>query len=478
VYDKKEWFGDRWDPLEYGRDFDPARPFFGQFAALMKDVPRMSIVQQGTMENSDYCNRASNDKNCYLLTSANYDEDCYYASAINDCKNCVDGYNIHRCQLCYECHDCYDCYGSGWLEECSGCSESFFLKNCVGCKNCLFCTSLHQKQFCIFNKQYSEAEYRTQLQATQLGSAKMIGVLQGKFDEIKRTMIAKQYFGTKNEGSSGNYLDGCKNARMCFESRELEDCAYVQTALIAKDCMDFSHWGRNVELVYETHGVGYNCRNMLFMNESWDNNDSLLYSDQCMHSRHLFGCSGMRYKEHCILNKQYTKEEYESLVPKIIAHMRKTGEWGEFFPVTLSPFAYNETLAQDFFPLLRAEVLTRTWQWHDDTDAKDQYLGSAVQLPDVITDVPDDIVKQILRCSVTGKPYKIIPQELAFYRQMGVPVPRKCPDQRHKERMTLRNPRKLWSRKCAKCHKQMDTSYAPERPETVYCEGCYLATVY
>jgi hypothetical protein len=27
-------------------------------------------------------------------------------------------------------------------------------------------------------------------------------------------------------------------------------------------------------------------------------------------------------KEYCILNKQYTKEEYEILVPKIIEHMK------------------------------------------------------------------------------------------------------------------------------------------------------------
>jgi len=31
--------------------------------------------------------------------------------------------------------------------------------------------------------------------------------------------------------------------------------------------------------------------------------------------------------KYCILNKQYSKEEYEELVPKIIEHMQKTGEW-------------------------------------------------------------------------------------------------------------------------------------------------------
>jgi hypothetical protein len=478
VYEKKEWFSDRWDPLEYGRPYDFSRPFVEQFAALLRDAPRMSIVQQGTMENSDYCNRASNDKNCYLLTSANYNEDCYYASAINDCKNCVDGYNIQRCQLCYECHDCYDCYAAGWLEECSGCTESFFLKNCIGCRNCLFCTGLHQKQYCIFNKQYTREEYEAELRQTSLTSAQAIDVLKRKFDEIKRLMIVKHSFGTRNEASAGNYLDGCRNARMCFESRELEDCAYVQTVLMAKDCMDFSHWGRNVELIYETHGVGYGCRNLLFVNESWDQDEDLIYCDQCMHSRHLFGCTGLRYKEFCVFNKQYSKQEYEKLVPEIIGHMRRTKEWGEFYPVSMSPFAYNETLAQDFFPIEREAVLARGWQWHEEEVQANQYLGPDYEVPDDIVEVSDDITKKVLRCAVTGKPYKIIPQELKFYREMGIPIPCKCPDQRHLERMALRNPRKLWKRTCAKCQKEIQTTYAPERPEIVYCEECYLATVY
>ena len=96
----------------------------------------------------------------------------------------------------------------------------------------------------------------------------------------------------------------------------------------------------------------------------------------------------------------------------------------------------------------------------------------------MIADVSDDIVKHILTCEITGKPYKIIPQELKFYREMNLPIPRKCPDQRHKERMALRNPRKLWSRKCKKCGKEMQTTYAPERQEIVYCEECYLKEIY
>ena len=95
----------------------------------------------------------------------------------------------------------------------------------------------------------------------------------------------------------------------------------------------------------------------IFSMDIWPNIQYVLYSDSCSSSNHLFGCIGLRNKSYCILNKQYTKEEYEVLVPRIIEHMMKTGEWGEFFPATLSPFGYNETVAMEYFPLSREAVL-------------------------------------------------------------------------------------------------------------------------
>jgi hypothetical protein len=158
--------------------------------------------------------------------------------------------------------------------------------------------------------------------------------------------------------------------------------------------------------------------------------------------------------------------------------MRKTGEWGEFFPVQLSPFAYNETVAHESFPLSKEHVEERGWKWREEEDDRQQYLGPNIEVPIDISAVSDDITKHILECEVTGKPYKVIPQELKFHRDMGIPLSRTCPDQRHKERMAQRNPRKLWDRACMKCQKAISTTYSPDRPEIVYCDECYLSTVY
>ncbi len=84
----------------------------------------------------------------------------------------------------------------------------------------------------------------------------------------------------------------------------------------------------------------------------------------------------------------------------------------------------------------------------------------------------------MLQCEITGKPFKIIPQELVFYIENSVPIPTKHPDQRRKERMSLRNPQKFYERTCSECNKNILTTYPPERPEKVVCEECYRKLVF
>ena len=70
--------------------------------------------------------------------------------------------------------------------------------------------------------------------------------------------------------------------------------------------------------------------------------------------------------------------------------------------------------------------------------------------------------------------------EFKFYKRMNLPLPRLCPNCRHYERLKQRNPLRLWHRKCMKegCQNEFETSYAPDRPEIIYCERCYQQEVY
>lgn len=160
--------------------------------------------------------------------------------------------------------------------------------------------------------------------------------------------------------------------------------------------------------------------------------------------------------------------------------MQSTGEWGEFLPPFLSNCGYNESTAQLYYPLKKEEALQLGFNWSEyiPPDPKADKIISANQLPDNIDKIPEDVINWAIRCEVTGKPFKITKQEYRFYKDHNLPVPRRIWLQRHIDRLSQRNPRKLWKRECGKCSKAIDTAYAPDRPETVFCEECYLKEVY
>ena len=242
--------------------------------------------------------------------------------------------------------------------------------------------------------------------------------------------------------------------------------------------MDVCHT-TDAELGYDSLSLGYGSYNALFTHGSWGSKN-LLYCDIIQTGSDMCGCVCMKPGRYCVLNRQYTQKEYGELVPRVIELMRKNGEWGEFFPAGVAPFAYNETTAHMFFPLTPSEARKRGFPWKEE---KQEQLSvsrtiPAEKLPASIDDVPDDILNWAVTCEATGRPFKIVRQELDLYRRMKLPVPHFHPDERHRQRMALRNPRRLWSRSCMKCRKPVETTYAPERPEIVYCEECYLQEVY
>ena len=469
VYDQDAFWGDQWDPLAYGRSFDFSRPFFGQFHELFLKVPRISLINKDH-ENSEYCNFSLRNKNSYLLFTCYGCEDSFYCNRSQMSRSICDCANVESCELCYEVVDSDRCYHCQYLQNCSNCFDCFLGYNLRGCRDCFACYNLQNAQYCVGNVRYTKGKYEELVRQLRQD----MKLVRKNFEERKREMPRKYMDAINTENCTGNAIINSRNARVCYEVIGVQDCAYVANATSMKDAVDVNNDDRS-ELVYEA--VGSEANTMHCFNDiCWFDHD-ILYCSLCFHCEHCFGCSGLKHKKYCILNKQYSKEEYEELVPRIIAHMRQTQEWGEFFPTKYSPFGYNETMAQDYYPLSQKEAEKRGWKWCADGEGQ-SYLGPEVTVPDTIEQSDESLCGKILRCTVSGKPYKIIPKEFAFYRQMGIPPPKKCFEQRMLERMALRNPRHLWKRTCMKCKKPIETTYAPERPETVYCENCYLQEVY
>lgn len=475
AYEPEYWWSDKWNAKDYGQYFDSTKSFFEQFQNLFLQVPKMSLLVDGN-ENSYYVNQSGWDKNCYLCFSADHNEDSFYSQDTYYSKDICDSLLTYRSELCYESLYSRNCYNCRYIQNCKNCSNSWFLKNCIGCTDCFGCVNLRNKQYHFNNIQYTKERYFKKLEALSLGNYSFITLAQKGFFDFTKTLPHKFAEGEGNENVIGNYVSNSHNARECYESSNLENCSFCENIRGAKDCIDVNRWGQFAELCYDSNSIGEGVYNVLFCDKCWGAASNLTYCIECIGCVDCFGCVGLRNAQYCILNKQYTKEEYFILRDKIIEHMKQTGEWGEFFPIEASPFAYNETVAQEYFPLTKEEVLQKGYQWKDDEPSA-KYTGPKVEIPDTIQETSDDICNQILECEECSKNYRIVKPELQFYRKMDLPVPHKCPDCRHKAHMALRNPRQLWTRNCDNCEKEIETTFAPERPEKVFCEECYLKVV-
>lgn len=480
IYAQDVWWQSNWDGIDYGQPIDWNRPFFDQLNDLIRAVPRIALLNVNNV-NSDYCNFTGDTKNSYLIFGPVYSEDCYYGSPYYS-KNCVDTLVLRDCELCYECMDCRKLYQGMYCQDCNNSHDLLYCFDLQACSECIGCMGLRKKEYCLFNKQLTKEEYFRRKKAIDLCNPEHHKKMKDGLGKLKKTMPHRALLATHSENVSGSHVFNSKNTHESFFADRCEDCSYCAQVVDLKDCYDNNYTEEN-QLCYEYLGM-YSTQRTLFSLFCRHTNE-ILYSDYCVNCESLFGCTNLRNRKYCIFNKQYTKAEYEELAPRLIAHMQKTGEWGEFSPISISPFAYNETVAQEYFPLTHEQVKAKQWRWKED-DQK-EFQPQSVTIPQNIKDVPDSICYEILACEKTGRNYRIIPQELDFYRRMNLPIPRKHPDQRHLERIAQRNPRRLWSRACDACHESILTSYPPrtERsvlrspsPAKVYCEKCYLKTVY
>ena len=472
IYSQDEWRDDSFDPLKYGRPYDFDRPFFQQFAALQKVVPRMAVVTLGN-ENSDYTTGTGYCRNCYLINSSEYAEDCAYGKLYQSCKDCYDGAYLYGSELCYECfslHNCSRCTGVLFSQNCHDC---FFSTDLRGCNNCLLCSNLSQKEYHILNEPVSEEEYRDRIKLFR-GSFEEYVEMWKQFADVRKNQIWRAAHTVKVEDCSGDFIENSQRCVNCYDMNESQDCMYVTVGVQAKDCVDCCNMYIKPELCYDVLGTleAYNCAYCLYIFYS----QNMLYCDQCFHCSDCFGCEGLTHKHFCIFNQQYSEQEYNDLVHRIIEQMKASGEWGQFFPPTYSTFGYNESLAQEYLPLSKEEAVNRGFLWRDTEDEKLEVEKTiqADQLPDHIDDIPDDVLNWALTCSESSRPFKLQKQELQFYRSNGIPIPRLHPDVRYEKRMKLRNPRELHASVCAKCGKAVESSFSADRKETIYCEECYV----
>ena len=511
VYCGDCWWSDKWDPMEHGREYDFSRPFFEQYRELLEDVPQLNLWGFNNV-NSDFSNYVGESKNVYLSYSVTYCEDIFYSSHIDKSRNCFDCYQVKNTERCYENVNAEKCYESHFLLNSRECVNSAFLFDCVNCQDCFMSSNLRNKQFYVRNKAYSHDDYMREMEKIWLSSYGSLESLKEEFRSLREASLHKFANAIKVLNTTGDDIVGVKNGTNVFFVQNSENVKNCWRVYDFKDSYDVTG-AIESELLYEVSVGAYHNYSSRFYSHG-KTTRFITYCYFCSDVANLFGCSGLKSKQYCIFNKQYSEKDYKALVERITKQMddvpyvsqiakskeRIVYKFGEFFPTALSPFAYNESVVQEYFPLTKEEVLAKRYSWRDPDPYPHKPTVMPENLPDDIKDVPDSIINEVIGCPDCGRAYRIIKPELEFLRHEKIALPRKCPDCRYKDRFALRNPLKLWARRCGchgkasalgiyrnttlhfhgekACPNEFETSYSPERKEAVYCEACYQSEIF
>lgn len=468
VADIDVWGGDSWDASAYAQDYNPNRPFFEQLQALFQKtpIPNLNVIS-GTTENSHYVNGAMNLKNCYLCFSTLDSTDSLFNWAVFNSHNVVDSIYCYFCELCFSCRDAEKCYNCKFVESSQNCSDSDFLFGCQGCKHCYGCVNLNNKEYCWYNEQLTKEEFEKRTAELNLGSRAVVETEIKKFAEFKGKFPIKYYKGKSAENSTGNYLSNTKDCRNSYFSSDCIDVENAWVLLKSKDCFSVVS-AKACELTYNSQsGINYNCQ---YCNECLATNRNLQWCMYVNTSSDCFGCVSLKKKQYCILNKQYSKEEYEKLVQEIKASMIARGEWQDFFPKEMTPFYYNESDAQLYFPLSKEDALAKGFSWKDIVEDAHETTSN---VPDDIHLVNDAVLEMTFSCTQTGKKFRITKQELDFYRRQTIPLPTIAPLVRVANTNTsFFHTNELHQANCAHCQTPFETVYDPQK-QIVLCENCY-----
>lgn len=466
----REWQSDAFETLAFGKDVDANRPFFEQWRKFSERVSRPAMIQGPSNENSEWALDGLYQKNCYFTYGGTKNEDLMYSDI---CISCLRSSDLTICSECADCFglvDCTNCTNVFFSERSERCSDSAFLLECRNCADCFGCSNLRNKKFCFLNEQLGEEEYRKQVAAIDLADSRTLDKWRTRIEGDVWSKSARPANHTQHcERSVGDGLYNCAETRgiMVFDSKRAWDAVFVL------HCTDV--W-RMTSAVYSENCFGCvttnqssRCVSTIACNSCMD----VEYSELLSNCAFCFGCIGLRNKKFCVFNKQYSEEEYWPLVDAIKTAMLERGEFGQFFPYELSPFAFNTSHGGNMYPLSPAEVAQLGARWYGFESEKQAPASSIDELPTRLADTTVEQLAKKYRCPVTGRPFGFVAPEIELHRSMKIALPRLHPTARRLARLRSYLPFLLHDRKCDSCGKQVETRIPPEHAAPIFCPTCY-----
>lgn len=473
IYDYEYFMSGDWSPFSFATIFDAGKSFIDQLYNLRLQVPQQAITRHPTNINCDYSTNGKNSKNAYCCSAIFSSEDMWYTRLAHTSREIMDSQAVRKSEQSYYLVQSRSCTQSSYLFFSQDCIDSHFLYDCRNCQDCFGCVNLRNKKYCFFNEQLTKEEYAERIAQERTDTRSGVAKVLLKFWEL---VYANPVKASRNENAvdcSGVMITNSKGCTEVTDCEKSEHERYADSVIAHKDSMDIYGTGGS-ELLYETSGVGSQCSNVKFSALSKTVTDSE-YIINCRNCDHCFACIGLEGKSFCIFNQQYTEEEYYKEVDRIKTTLFEKGEYGELLSYKFSPFAYNGSTAEIAYPLTsnEVEILGAMWQPDIDSDFSNLKTIHAKELPDSIKDVSDDILDLAIICVESGRPFRIIASELAFYRRWNIPIPVVHPYRRIRDRYKYAGSGKNYSGICKKCGIDVQTIYSDLDKWILYCDECF-----
>ncbi len=416
---------------KYALDYDNKSDFFTNYHTLLKTVSLQNISGSWSNENADFCDAAFGVKNGYLsfVAGAWVENIAYSAFCYIELTNIYNSLFVNSTSS--------NIYFSAWVTNSHNIfyskyitqsSNIWFSTNLIGCQECIICNELQNQSYCFQNKQYTKEEYF--IKKNELLQDKL------KFDEIYKSI---------SENRPISYLS--ENAAWTFNIKDLNvENAYWTNHLSEGRNVAFSWWGNGCTHFYDSVDVGIDSHDFYGVCGAGENTDNIYCSIYMDRSSHIFyswfmgdcsfclGCIGLKNKSYCILNKQYSKEEWYKKVEEIFSQMEIEGTLWDFFPGKINPYYFNDTLAYLIDnSFTKEEVESSGYVWRDAPINAD--------IPEEMTTIRStELVKyqqfnqngewrinpEILQMVIVdekGNYYRIVKMEYDFLMKYALPLP-------------------------------------------------------
>ena len=292
-------------------------------------------------------------------------------------------------------------------------NNMWYCDDCIGCTECLGCTGLRNVSYHIENIGYEKDEYLVKKQ-TWIQSQSWANTIPVDF---ARTVL-----------QSSDVEDGL----FCFNVHRGRNVAFSGHKDGLSDVSDAFMWSWGKDYAWVCHSAGDSeyvyCS--VLQRKCFDT----YYCYFCEYCSFCFGCVGLKNKEFCIYNKQYTKETRYETVNQIFSKMEAEWTLWCFFPGSLCPFNFNDSAASLIEDFSKEEVVADGFMWREEelkVDIPDWMdvvetteLWSYESRDSWRVVIDPAILKKVIR-DEKGNSYRVIKLEYDFLMKYGLPLPRK-----------------------------------------------------